>query len=187
MQQFLSGFEFAFSYLISLSYFDHFLILFLFGIVFQFKDLKNILSLFLAICIGTIAGFLLAIFKVTFFSIATIKLATAFAFLTVGVHHIISNSLSANAIRYNFFAAIGLVTGTGICFHYVKGFGRSIQFLHTSGYGLGILAAYFLISLAGLLISSLIIVVFKTDRRSFNLGISGIGIGIALVLIYMRY
>ncbi|GAB7087118.1 hypothetical protein JCM15579A_12220 [Marinifilum fragile] len=99
----------------------------------------------------------------------------------------ISNNLSANAIRYNFFALIGLVVGTSISLHYLKAFGSNLKFIHLSGYSLGVLAAYLIVILAGLLISALIIAVFKTDRKSFNLSISGIGIGIALVLIYLRY
>lgn len=187
MQQFLSGFESAFSYLISFSLFDHFLILLLFGIVFQLKEWKNLSALFLALGIGSIVGLLLANFKITHFSYSTIRLATAISLLAVGVHHMISNNLSANAIRYNFFALIGLAVGTSISLHYLKSFGSNLKFIHLSGYSLGVLAAYLIIILVGLLISALIIAVFKTDRKSFKLSISGIGIGIALVLIYLRY
>lgn len=187
MQHFLSGFESAFSLLISLSSIDHFFLLLLFGIVFQLRDWKSYFSLFLALGIGTIAGFLLAVFKLTFFSASTIKLAMAIAFCAVGIHHMVSNSLSVNAIRYNFFALIGLITGTSISLSYLKAFGSSLKFFHLSGYNIGVLAAFFVISFMGILLSALIVALFKTDRRSFNIAISGMGIGMALMLIYLRY
>ncbi|NOU58966.1 hypothetical protein [Marinifilum caeruleilacunae] len=187
MQDFLSGFESAFSLLISLSSFDHFLLLLLFGIVFQLKDWKSYFSLLVAISIGTIAGFLLAAFKVTYFSASTIKLVSAIAFCAVGIHHMVSNSLSANAFRYNFFALIGLITGTSISLYYLRSFGSNLKFFHLSGYSLGVVSAFFVISFVGILISSLMLALFKTDRRKFNLAISGIGVGMAIMLIYLRY
>jgi hypothetical protein len=187
MQQLFLSMESAFYYLISLSSFDHFLILVLFGICFQLKDWKQFLSLYFALTIGSIAGLLLADFKITYFSASTIKLALSIGFCAVGIHHIISNSMSANAVRYNFFAIIGLILGTSVSLHYIHLYGYSLKFYKLAGYSLGITLSYLVVSFSALLISSLIIALFKTDRRSFNIAVSGIAIGVSLVLIYLRY
>lgn len=187
MQQLFSSMESAFYYLISTSSFDHILILLLFGFCFQLSDWKKYLSLFLAISIGSVVGFLLAVFQVTFFSVSIIKLIMAIGVCVTGLHLMISSNISANTIRYNFFVIIGLLVGTGISLHYFKMFGRGLQFYTLAGYSLGSLIGYLTISIIGLLLSSIIVSLFRTDRRSFSIAASGIGIGIALVIIYMRY
>jgi len=187
MNTVITSLESAFFHLISTSSFDLFLTLVLFGIVFQLKEYKNYLSLFLALSVGTLVGFLLASVNITNFSNSTIKLGIALAFIGVGIHNMISISPSANAIRYNFFALIGLILGTSVELHYTRMFGSGFKFLSFSGYTLGAIIAFLLISLVSCLVSSLLLTVFKTDRKSFNLAISGIGIGIAIVLIYLRY
>ena len=187
MQQLLLSMESAFYYLISTSSFDHLLVLLLFGFGFQLNDWKKYLSLFLAISIGSIVGFLLAIFQITFFSVNTIKLALAISVCATGLHLMISSNISANTIRYNFFIVIGLIIGTGISLHYFKLFGKGLQFYKLTGYTLGSTIGYFTISFIGILLSSIVVALFRTDRRSFSIAISGIGIGIALVLIYLRY
>lgn len=187
MNTVITSLESTFFHLISTSSFDLFLTLVLFGIVFHLKEYKNYLSLFLALSVGTIVGFLLASLNVTSFSYSTIKLGVAFAFIGVGIHNMISNSPNANAVRYNFFALIGLILGTNIELHYTKIFGSGFKFLSFSGYTLGAIVAFLLISFISCILSSLLLMVFKTDRKSFNLAISGIGVGIAIVLIYLRY
>nr|WP_320120117.1 hypothetical protein [uncultured Marinifilum sp.] len=187
MNTLITSLESAFFHLISLSSFDLFLILILFGIVFQLKDYKSYLSLLLALSLGSIIGLLLASLNISNFSPSTIKLALAIVFLCIGIHNIISRNLSANAIRYNYFALSGLALGTALSLHYSKIYGPDFKFFTFAGYSLGTLSAYLLISFVAILISSLIVALFKTDRRSFNLVISGVGIGIALVFIYLRH
>ncbi|MGQ1909863.1 hypothetical protein ACT3CE_08750 [Marinifilum sp. RC60d5] len=186
MNTLITSLESAFFHLVSLSSFDLFLILALFGIVFQLKDYKSYLSLLLALSLGSIVGLLLANMNITNFSASTIRLALAIAFLCIGIHNIVSKNLSANAIRYNYYALSGLALGTALSLHYTKIYGSGFKFFTFAGYSLGTLSAYLIISFVAILISTLIVVLFKTDRRSFNLVISGIGIGIALVFIYLR-
>ena len=187
MSTIISSFESAFYYLVSFSSFDHFMILILFGIIFQLKDWKHYFSLFLALCVGSLAGLILCSVDIINFSASTIRLLMAFSFLAVGIHHLISGNTSPNAIRYNFFALVGIVLGVGISGHYARMFGNGFSFQSTTGYALGLLAGYLIISLLSLLLSSVSLAVFRTDRKSFNLAISGIGVGISLVLIYLRY
>lgn len=183
----LSSFESAFYHLTSFSSFEPFMLLVLFGITFQIKDWKPYLSLLLALVIGSIVGLLLCNFAIISFSSLTVKLILAISILMVGIQNLLTSHSSASAIRYNFFALTGIILGIGINLHYQKVYGSGFSFYSFMGYNLGATTSYFLISFISMLVSSLLMLVFKTDRRSFNLVITGIGIGIALVLIYLRY
>ncbi|PKQ62263.1 hypothetical protein BZG02_13175 [Labilibaculum filiforme] len=163
------------------------MLLVLFGITFQLKDWKAYFSLLLAVVIGSIAGLLLCNFTIINFSTPTVKLILAFSILIVGLQNLLISQSSASTIRYNFFALIGIILGIAINFHYRKHYGSGFSFYPFTGYSLGASVSYFLISFISLLVSSVLMLVFKSDRRSFNLVITGIGIGIALVLIYLRY
>ncbi|MFA9371847.1 MAG: HupE/UreJ family protein [Labilibaculum antarcticum] len=187
MNTILASFESAFYHLISFSSFEPFMLLVLFGITFQLKDWKAYSSLLLALVIGSIVGLLLCNFTVINFSHSTVKLIMAFSILLVGIQNLLTNQSSASTVKYNFFALIGIILGIGINLHYKNVYGSSFSFYPFTGYNLGATVSYFLISFSSLLVSSLLMLVFKTDRRSFNLVITGIGIGIALVLIYLRY
>ncbi len=187
MNSILSSFESALYHLISFSSFEPFMLLVLFGIAFQIKDWKAYFSLLLALVIGSIVGLLLCNFTILNFSTSTIKLILAFSILMVGIQNLLASQSSASTIRYNFFAIIGIILGVGINMHYKSIYGSGFSFYPFTGYNLGTTVSYFLISFSSLLVSSLLMLVFKTDRRSFNLVITGIGIGIALVLIYLRY
>ncbi|MBN2598569.1 HupE/UreJ family protein [Labilibaculum sp.] len=187
MNTILSSFESAFYHLIYFSSFEPFMLLVLFGITFQLKDWKAYFSLLLALVIGSIAGLLLCNFSIINFSGRTVKLILAISILMVGIQNLISGQGSASTIKYNFFALIGIVLGIGINLHYKNVYGSSFSLYPFTGYNLGASVSYFLISFCSLLLSSLLMLIFKTDRKSFNLVITGIGIGIALVLIYLRY
>jgi hypothetical protein len=163
------------------------MILILFGITFQLKDLKTYFSLLLALLIGSVVGLLLCNVSIIHLSTPTVKLLLAVSILLLGIQNLLSSSSSASTIRYNFFAIIGIMLGIGINLHYKNSYGSSFSLYPFTGYNLGASLFYFLISFCSLLLSSLLMLVFKTERRSFNLVLTGIGIGIALVLIYIRY
>ncbi len=187
MNTILASFESAFYHLLSFSSFEPFILLVLFGIAFQLKDWKAYFSLLLALVIGSVVGLSLCNFTIINFSLSTVKLILPLAILLVGIQNILSNQGSASTIKYNFFAIIGIILGIGINLHYKNVYGSTFSFYPFTGYNLGATVSYFLISFSSLLVPSLLMLVFKTDRRSFNLVITGIGIGIALVLIYLRY
>lgn len=187
MNTILSSFQSAFYYLVSFSSFELFMILVLFGITFQIKDLKAYFALLLALLVGSVVGLLLCNISIIHLSTPNVKLLLAVTILLLGIQNLLSSSNSASTIRYNFFAVIGIILGIGINLHYKNSYGTSFSLYPFIGYNLGATISYFLISFSSLLLSSLLMLVFKTDRRSFNLVLSGIGIGIALVLIYIRY
>lgn len=187
MNAILSNLEIAFYHLISFSSFEPFMLLVLFGVTFQLRDWKAYLSLFLALTIGSIVGLLVCNLDILNLSTATIKLMLATAILAIGIQNLMVSNGSASTLRYNFFALLGIVLGIGIHLHYQRHLGNSFTIYPFIGYNLGATLSYLLISFVSMLLSSLTMLVFKTDRRSFNLVVSGIGIGIALVLIYLRY
>lgn len=187
MNVILSKLEIAFNHMISFSSFEPFILLVLFGITFQLKDWKAYLSLLLALSIGSVVGLLVCDLDILNLSTSTIKLILAAAILAIGIQNLMTNNGSASTLRYNFFALLGIVIGIGIHLHYRRYSGSSFSLYPFIGYNLGATIAYLLISFVSMLLSSLTMLVFKTDKRSFNLVISGIGIGVALVLIYLRY
>ncbi|WP_372752209.1 hypothetical protein [Labilibaculum sp.] len=187
MNTILSSFESALYHLVSLSSFELFILLILFGITFQLKDLKAYFSLLFALVVGSIVGLLLCNFSIIHLSSINVKLLLAISILLLGIQNLLSGSSSASTIRYNFFALIGIVLGIGINMHYKNNYGNSFSLYPFVGYNLGATVSYFLISFSSLLLSSLLMLIFKTERRSFNLVLTGIGIGIALVLICTRY
>lgn len=187
MNTIITNFESAFFHLASFASFDHFIALILFGIVFQLKDWKLYFTLLLSITIGSIAGLLLCSLKVVSLSISTIKLLLACSILLVSINNLFSNNGSSSAIRFNSLALVGIAMGIGLYGHLSQRTGSSFSFLPFLGYNLGVIAAYFVISFAALLFAALTLLVFKTERKSFNLVISGIGVGISLVLIFLRY
>jgi hypothetical protein len=177
--------ESAFFYLISASSFELFTTLALFGIIFLLRDWKTYFALLLALCVGSICGLILMQTDLLNFSANTRKLLLYSAILMMGVHHISTHSINSNVFRYNFFALIGLILGISLSSHY--GNDNSFSLIKFTGYNLGVSAAYFVISFCSILISTLVLLVFKTDKRSYNLTLSGIGIGMALILLYLRY
>lgn len=187
MNVILSNIEVAFYHLISFSSFEPFILLVLFGITFQLKEWKALLALLMALSIGSIVGLLVCSLDVLNLTVATIKLILAAAILTLGMQNLFASSHSASTLRYNLFALLGIILGIGVYIHYQKHLGSQFSLYPFIGYNLGAILSYLLISFASMLLSSLIMLVFKTDRRSFNLVISGIGIGVSLVLIYLRY
>lgn len=187
MNAILSTFEIAFYHLISFSTFEPFMLLVLFGITFQLRDWKAYLSLLLALTIGSVVGLLVCNLDILNLSAATIKLILAGSILAIGIQNLMVSNSSASTLRYNFFALLGIILGVAIHLHYQKHTGSSFSIYPFIGYNLGATVSYLLISFVSMLLSSLTMLVFKTDRRNFNLVISGIGIGVALVLIYLRY
>ena len=187
MNTLLSSFKSAFYYLITLSSFDHLILLLLFGIIFMFKDGKNYFRLFLVLFAGSVVGLLLAQLGVIKFDLSTRQLILAIAFGALGVHHLLFSGFSNNTLRYNFFALIGMCYGIGLSGHFNRLYGTHVNYLNFSGYSLGTLCAYFLISVSSILLSHLLLRLIKTDRRSYELSTAGIAIGMAIMLIYMRY
>ncbi|WP_209319912.1 HupE/UreJ family protein [Ancylomarina longa] len=187
MNMIFSSFQTSFNYLISISSFDHFLILLFVGSIFHLKNPKSYLSLILALIIGSSIGFVLSNLNVLNFSSSSIKLAMAISFLAIGIHNMLSTNIIANAIRYNFFALIGVVIGISLNSYFVRIYGSNFSFSKSIGFNLGIFAAYIAITLSSLLLSNLLLLIFKMEKKSYYLAISGIGIGISLVLIYLRY
>ena len=187
MDVFISSFKSAFFYLISIASFDHFILLILLGIIFLFKDWKNYLCILLFLFLGSVIGLLLTQFGIIKFDISTRQLVLAIAFGTVGVHHLIFQNFTNNTLRYNFFSLIGICYGIGLTGHFNRLYGSHISFFNFSGYAMGKLSAYFLISGLSILLSNLLLRVLKTDRRSYELTTSGIAIGMAIMLIYSRF
>ena len=187
MNTILSSFKIAFYHLISFSSFEPFMLLVLFGITFQIKDWKAYLSLLLALTIGSIVGLLVCNLDILNLSTAIVKLILAGSILAIGIQNLMLSNGSASTLRYNLFVLLGIILGIGIHLHYQKHTGNNFLIYSFIGYNLGATLSYLLISFVSMILSSLTMLVFKTDRRSFNFVISGIGIGIALVLIYLRY
>jgi len=187
MNTIFSSFQTSFNYLISGSSFDHLLILILIGIIFQLKDLKKYFTLMLALIIGTGIGFLLNTLNIFNFSIYSIKLTMAISILAVGIHNLLSTNTVINAIRYNFFAIIGIIMGIGLNNYYEKIYPSKLAFTTVLGFNLGILTAYLAITIISLLLSSLVLLIFKIEKKNYHIAMAGIGIGISLMLIFFRY
>ncbi|MFA8434592.1 MAG: HupE/UreJ family protein [Marinifilaceae bacterium] len=186
MNTLLHFLENAVFYLFSLKALDHILFLTVFGMVFQLREWKGLLLLWCALAVGFTISLFLAAYGVINFNYGLTRLLLASCiFLGAFTGLIHKGQSTPNALRYNLTVLMGLIQGLGFAIRY-KSIAK-VNFLSLLGFDLGLWIASLLIILLALCLSSLIILAFRTNRRDFNLIFSGIGLGVALVLLFIRY
>ena len=182
MDQLIHSFEIALRHLCRVSAIHQILFLIIIGAFFSFKDWKTYLLILLALCSGSLVGLSLAIFKAVSLTKTTIHLLAIISLVIVSLNAIFSNRITT--LHYNIFVLIGIMQGFVLSLHYKAVLGSSLKFLSYLGYNLGSFSAFLIISFLSLLICSLILTLFKTDRHKISLVLAGLGLGVALMMYF---
>jgi len=180
MDKMIYSFEIAFKHFGQASSLHQILFLIIFGVFFGLKDWKTYLLVLLALCSGSLVGLSLSMFKAVSLSNATIHILAIISLVLVSLHAIFSTTISA--MHYNIFVLIGIMQGFVLSLHYKMALGTGVKFLSYLGYNLGSFSAFFLISFVSLLLCSLILNIFRTDKHKVSLVLAGLGLGVALMM-----
>ncbi len=182
MDQFTYSFEIVLRHFFQFKAIHQILFLIITGVFFSFKDWKTYLLIILALCAGSLLGLSLSVFKAVNFTKETIHLLAIISLLIVSLNTIFSNKITT--LHYNIFVIIGIMQGFVLSLHYKTALGSSIKSLPYLGYNLGSFSSFLLISFLSLLGCTLILALFKTDRRKVTLILSGLGLGVALMMYF---
>ncbi|MFT5750468.1 MAG: hypothetical protein ACI93S_001751 [Ancylomarina sp.] len=182
MDKLIYSFEIAFRHLCQISAIHQILFLIIIGAFFSFKDWKTYLLIVLALCSGSVLGLSLAVFKAVSLTKATINLLAIISLVIVSLNGIFSHRITT--LHYNIFVLIGIMQGFVLSLHYKVVLGSSIKFLSYLGYNLGSFSAFLIISFISLLICTLILTFFKTDKYKISLILAGLGLGVALMMYF---
>ncbi|WP_372642984.1 hypothetical protein [Ancylomarina sp.] len=182
MDQLIYSFEIALKHLCRVSAIHQILFLIIIGAFFSFREWKTYLILILALCSGSLVGLSLSVFKAVSLTSTTIHLLAIISLIIVSLNGIFSNRVST--LHYNIFVLIGIMQGFVLSLHHKAALGSSLKFLSYLGYNLGSFSAFLLISFLSLLICSLILTLFKTDRHKISLVLAGLGLGVALMMYF---
>lgn len=173
-------FEIAFKHFFHLSMLAQILFLIIIGAFFSLKDWKTYLLIILALCSGLLLGLSLSVFKVINASGATINLLVIASLVIVSLHGVLSKRITT--LHYNIFVLIGIMQGFIFGTHCKIAMAYKFNFLSFLGYNLGSYSAILVISFLSIIICSLIISFFKTDNHKISLVLSGLGLGVALMM-----
>ena len=182
MDQLIYSFEIAFRHLCQFSAIHQILFLIIIGAFFSFKDWKTYLLIILALCSGSILGLSLALFKAVSLTKATINLLAIISLVVVSLNGVFSQRITT--LHYNIFVLIGIMQGFVLSLHYKAALGTSFKFLSYLGYNLGSFSAFLIISFITLLICTLMLTLFKTDKHKISLVLAGLGLGVALMMYF---
>ena len=182
MDQLIYSFKIAFRHLCQISVIHQILFLTIIGAFFSFKDWKTYLLIILALCSGSLLGLSLALFKVVILTKHTIHLLAIISLIIVSLNAIFSNRITS--IHYNTFVLIGVMQGFILSPHYKTVLGTNVKLYTYLGYNLGTFTGFLIISFISLLICTLILSFFKTDKHKISLILSGIGLGVALLMYF---
>jgi hypothetical protein len=182
MDKLIYSFEIALRHLCQFSAIHQILFLIIIGAFFSFRDWKTYLLILLALCSGSLLGLSLSVFKAVSLTKATIHLLAIISLVMVSLNGIFSNRVST--LHYNIFVLIGIMQGFVLSLHYKATLGISFKFLSYLGYNLGSFTGFLLISFLSLLVCTLILTLFKTDKHKISLVLSGLGLGVALMMYF---
>jgi len=182
MDHLIYSFEIALKHLCQASSFQHILFLIILGVFFSLKDWKTYLLILLALCSGSLVGLSLSVFKAVSLTNGTIHLLAIISLVIVSLNGIFSNRVST--LHYNIFVLIGMMQGFILSLHHKATLGSSFKFLSYLGYNLGNFSAFLIISFISLLVCTLTLTIFNTDRHKISLVLSGLGLGVALMMYF---
>ena len=182
MDKLIYSFEIAFRHLCNFSAIHQILFLIIIGAFFSLKDWKTYLLIILALCSGSVIGLSLSMFKAVSLSSATINLLSIISLFIVALNGIFSNKIST--LHYNIFVLVGIMQGFILSLHCRVAIGYNFNFLSYLGYNLGSFSAYLIISFLSLVICTLMLTIFKTDKHKILLVLAGMGLGVALMMYF---
>lgn len=172
--------------------YDHILFILTLCGIYVLKQWKHILVLITAFTIGHSVTLVLATFHLITISSAIIEFLIPVTILITAVANIIEKrvdfSRNLHIFKYATALFFGLIHGLGFS-NYLKGLLLAEKELAMPlfAFNVGIEAGQILIVLGILLLAEFFVHVIHVKRREWNLVISGMGLGISLILILERW
>ena len=190
-QIFMSDFGFYFKlgweHIISIGALDHQLFILALAAIYLLKDWKQVLILVTAFTIGHSITLALSVFDIIRFSAKWVEFLIPCTIVFTAIINLFQKSFTPKSVRINYFLALffGLIHGMG--------FANSIRFMLASdqsigwglfGFNIGLEVGQIAVVLSILLFSTILVALFKVNRRDWvifaSAGIFGLALKMAL-------
>jgi len=187
MSDFGFYFKLGWEHIISIGALDHQLFILALAAIYLLKDWKQVLILVTAFTIGHSITLALSVFDIIRFSAKWVEFLIPCTIVFTAIINLFQKSFTPRSVRINYFLALffGLVHGMG--------FANSIRFMLASdqsigwglfGFNVGLEVGQIAVVLAILLFSTILITLFKVNRRDWvifaSAGIFGLALKMAL-------
>ena len=187
MSDFGFYFKLGWEHIISIGALDHQLFILALAAIYLLKDWKQVLILVTAFTIGHSITLALSVFDIIRFSAKWVEFLIPCTIVFTAIINLFQKSFTPKSVRINYFLALffGLVHGMG--------FANSIRFMLASdqsigwglfGFNIGLEVGQIAVVLSILLFSTILISLFKVNRRDWvifaSAGIFGLALKMAL-------
>lgn len=190
MNDFVLYLEIGFKHIVDLKGMDHLLFIVALSIRYQFNDWKKLLVLVTAFTIGHCITLVLSIFDIINYSIKWIEFLIPITIVITSISNVFVKKFHFKAkfpAIYFFALFFGLIHGLGFS-NYLKSFlgkGESVVFQLLS-FNLGLEFGQIIIVLCLLIISLILVSLFKINRREYMLFVSAVSFALALQMAIER-
>src|SRR5258705_8366597 len=183
MSDFGFYFKLGWEHIISKGALDHQLFILALAAIYLFKDWKQVLVLVTAFTIGHSITLALSVFDIIRFSAKWVEFLIPCTIVLTAIINLFQKSFTPRSVRINYFLALffGLVHGMG--------FANSIRFMLASdqsigwslfGFNGGLEVGQIAVVLTILLFATILVTLFKVNRRDWVIFPSGGVLGLAL-------
>ncbi len=190
MNDFVLYLEIGFKHIVDLKGMDHLLFIVALSIRYQFNDWKKLLVLVTAFTIGHCITLILSIFDIINYSIKWIEFLIPITIVITSISNVfVKKFIFKEKFPAIYFFALffGLIHGLGFS-NYLKSFlgkGESVVFQLLS-FNLGLEFGQIIIVLCLLIISLILVSLFKINRREYMLFVSAVSFALALQMAIER-
>lgn len=189
MQDFGFYFGLGWEHIISKNALDHQLFIAALAAIYLIKDWKQVLILVTAFTIGHSITLALSVFDVIRFSSSWVEFLIPCTIIITAISNLFQKKFTAKSIRINYFLALafGLIHGMG--------FANSIRFILAGdqsigwglfGFNVGLEVGQIVVVIVLLLLTYLIINIFRVNRREWVLFLSAAVFSLALKMALER-
>ena len=189
MSDFGFYFKLGWEHIISIGALDHQLFILALAAIYLLKDWKQVLILVTAFTIGHSITLALSVFDIIRFSAKWVEFLIPCTIVFTAIINLFQKSFTPRSVRINYFLALffGLVHGMG--------FANSIRFMLASdqsigwglfGFNIGLEVGQIAVVLSILLFSTILITLFKVNRRDWVIFASAGIFGLALKMVLER-
>ena len=187
MSDFGFYFKLGWEHIISIGALDHQLFILALAAIYLLKDWKQVLILVTAFTIGHSITLALSVFDIIRFSAKWVEFLIPCTIVFTAIINLFQKSFTPRSVRINYFLALffGLVHGMG--------FANSIRFMLASdqsigwglfGFNVGLEVGQIVVVLTILLFSTILVTLFKVNRRDWvifaSAGVFGLALKMAL-------
>ncbi len=185
----------GFFHIINIEAYDHILFVTMLTAVYKLKQWKNILALVTAFTLGHSLSLALSTLHIVMVPSAIIEWLIVVTIFLTGVENLfIKQDKDYRAfttkywIKYGIAMFFGLIHGLGFSSYLQSMLGEEQSIvMPLFSFNLGVEFGQWIVVAVILFLTWLVVNQFKAPRREWNLVLSGIGIGISLLLIFERF